>query len=194
MASRERYLQIAKLHMRCLDQGFLATLGEGFLALMYESMDRADGVTLITEEREGRVVGFITGSSGMGPIYRRMLHSPFRLALALAPALVSPAKVRRILEILRYSGDADLPDGVPDAELLSLAVALEARGSGVADVLYGKLVEDFQTRGVDAFRIIVGEALAPAHRFYRRMGATVAGEVQVHEGERSKVYVHRQPG
>ena len=190
MAPRERYLQVARLHVRCLDQGFLATLGEGFLSLMYESMDCADGVTLITEEREGQVVGFITGGTGMGPIYKRMLRSPVRLGLALAPALLRPAKVRRILEIMRYSGDATLPDGVPDAELLSLAVAPESRGTGVADTLYRKLVEDFQTRGVDAFRIIVGDALAPAHRFYRRMGATVAGEVQVHEGEHSKVYVH----
>lgn len=191
MAPRERYLQVAKLHERCLDQGFLATLGERFLALMYESMDRADGVTLITQERDGKVVGFITGGTGMGPIYKRMLRSPVRLGLALAPALVRPAKVRRILEILRYSGDANLPEGVPDAELLSLAVAPEARGAGVADTLYRKLVDDFQARGVGAFRIIVGEGLAPAHRFYQRMGATVAGEVQVHEGERSKVYVHR---
>ena len=120
-----------------------------------------------------------------------MLRSPLRLGLALAPALVRPAKVRRILEILRYSGDANLPEGVPDAELLSLAVAPEARGSGVAGKLYRKLVDDFQARGVDAFRIIVGDALAPAHRFYQRMGATLAGEVQVHEGEPSKVYIHR---
>jgi len=191
VASRERYRQVAALHVRCLDQGFLATLGEGFLMLMYEAMDRAEGVTLITEERDGRVVGFITGGTSMEPIYKRMLRSPVRLGLALAPALVRPAKVRRIIEILRYSGDADLPDGVPEAELLSLAVAPEARGSGVADALYRKLVEDFQSRGVNAFRIIVGDGLAPAHRFYQRMGATVAGEVQVHEGERSKVYVHR---
>ena len=191
MTPSERYRQVARLHVRCLDQGFLATLGEGFLSLMYEAMDRAAGVTLITEEREGRVVGFITGGTGMGPIYKRMLRSPLRLGLALAPALGRPAKVRRILEILRYSGDANLPEGVPDAELLSLAVAPEARGSGVADRLYRKLVDDFQARGVDAFRIIVGDTLAPAHRFYQRMGATVAGTVHVHEGEASKVYVHR---
>src|SRR5690606_4416678 len=142
-------------------------------------------------ERDGRVVGFITGGTSMGPIYKRMLRSPVRLGLALAPALVRPAKVRRIIEILRYSGDAALPDGVPEAELLSLAVAPEARGSGVAETLYRKLVEDFQARGVDAFRIIVGDALVPAHRFYQRMGATLAGEVQVHEGEPSKDYIHR---
>ncbi|MGY0561686.1 hypothetical protein ACW7G2_13315 [Luteimonas sp. A277] len=43
MNPREGYRQVARLHVRCLDQGFLATLGEEFMALMYESMDRADG-------------------------------------------------------------------------------------------------------------------------------------------------------
>lgn len=191
MTPAERYRQVARLHVRCLDQGFLATLGERFLALMYEAIDRADGTALLVEEAAGDVQGFITGGTGMGPIYRRMLRSPVRLALALAPALLRPSKLRRILEILRYSGDGTRPDGVPDAELLSLAVAPEWRGQGVADRLYARLVEDFRSRGVDAFRITVGDALAPAHRFYQRMGATVAGDVEVHGGETSKIYVHR---
>ena len=191
MTPRERYRQVARLHVRCLDQGFLATLGEGFLVQMYEAIDQAEGTFLLTEERDGRVAGFITGGAGMGPIYRRMLRRPVRLGLALLPALLRPAKVRRILEILRYSGDGGLPDGVPEAELLSLAVSPEWRGKAVADVLYGRLAEEFRRHGEPAFRIIVGAALAPAHRFYQRMGAEPAGDVQVHEGESSTVYVHR---
>src|SRR5690606_39713046 len=104
MTPRERYLQVARLHMRCLDQGFLATLGEGFLTLMYEAIDRADEATLLVAEQDGLVQGFITGGVGMGPIYRRMMRSPLRLGMALTPALLRPAKVRRILEIVRYSG------------------------------------------------------------------------------------------
>ena len=191
MTPRERYRQVARLHVRCLDQGFLATLGEGFLALMYEAIDAAPETVLLTEEEGGRVVGFITGGTGMGPIYRRMLRSPVRLAIGLAPAFVKPSKLRRILEIVRYSGDGGLPAGMPDAELLSLAVAPESRGKGIADRLYSRLVADFRSRSVDAFRIVVGEALAPAHRFYRRMGAQPAGTVEVHQGQDSTVYVHR---
>ncbi|MGY0652476.1 GNAT family N-acetyltransferase [Luteimonas sp. A537] len=191
MTPAERYRQVARLHVRCLDQGFLATLGEGFLALMYESIDRAAETTLLVEEDGGQVQGFITGGTGMGAIYKRMLRSPVRLALAIAPALVRPAKVRRILEIMRYSSAGVVPEGLPEAELLSIAVAPEWRGKAIADRLYSRLIEDFRHRGVDAFRITVGEALAPAHRFYQRMGADVAGEVEVHGGERSKVYVQR---
>lgn len=191
MTSRERYRQVARLHVRCLDQGFLATLGEGFLAQMYEAIDQADATILITEERDGQVAGFITAGTGMSAIYRRMLRRPVRLGVALLPALVRPSKLRRIVEILRYSGDGGLPAGMPKPELLSLGVAPEWRGKGIADRLYAKLAEAFRAQGVDAFRIIVGAALAPAHRFYRRMGAAPAGEVQVHAGQASTVYVHR---
>lgn len=191
MTTRERYRQVAKLHVRCLDQGFLATLGEDFLTLMYEAIDHADGTMLITEDRDGQVAGFITGGAGMGAIYRRMLRSPVRLGLALAPALLRPAKVWRIFEIVRYSGDSVLPASVPDAELLSLAVAPEWRGKAVADQLYQRLVERFRLEGVGAFRIIVGQRLDPAHRFYQRMGAISAGQIEVHRGEASTVYVHR---
>ncbi|MEN1958312.1 GNAT family N-acetyltransferase [Luteimonas changyuni] len=191
MTPRERYRQVAALHVRCLDQGFLATLGEGFLAQMYEAIDRADETILITEVRDGQVAGFITGGTGMAPIYRRMLRQPLRLGLALVPALARPAKLRRIIEILRYSGENGLPADAPKAELLSLAVAPEWRGKAIADSLYARMAERFRGQGVDAFRIIVGAPLAPAHRFYRRMGATPVGEVEVHAGEASTVYVHR---
>lgn len=191
MTPGERYRQVAMLHMQCLDRGFLATLGQDFLALMYEAIDQADDSLLITEECNGEIAGFITGGAGMGAIYKRMLRSPLRLGWALAPALISPAKVRRILEILRYSSNTGLPEGLPDAELLSLAVAPQWRGKSVADRLYAALVDEFSRRGVEAFRIIVGEALAPAHRFYQRMGARISSEIEVHGGEKSMVYVHR---
>lgn len=161
MTPRERYRQVARLHIENLDQGFLATLGEGFLALMYEAINHAEGVILLTDEADGQVRGFVTGGSGMGPIYRRMLRRPVRLAVALAPAL------------------------------LSIAVDAAWRGTGVAERLYTQLVAEFRSRGVESFRIIVGDALAPAHRFYRRMGAQPIGEVEVHKGERSTVYVQR---
>lgn len=191
MTPRERYRQVARLHVRCLNQGFLATLGEGFLAQMYEAIDQAEGTFLLTEERDGQVAGFIAGGAGMGAIYRRMMRRPVRLSVALLPALLSPAKLQRIFEILRYSGDGKMPRGVPEPELLSLAVAPEWRGKAVADSLYARLVAAFRAQGVEGFRIIVGAALAPAHRFYQRMGAVPAGEVEVHAGESSTVYVHR---
>ena len=185
-----RYRQVAALHAVSIDQGFLATLGVPFLALMYRAIDEAADSVLLTEERAGRVVGFVSGGLGMGPIYRRMLRYPLMLAWTLLPSLWRPARIARILDILRYG--RSLPDvdvQLPKAELLSIAVDPEARGSGVAERLYRRLEAHFSGQGIPAFRITVGDALAPAHRFYQKMGAQVAGRMEVHAGTGSVIYV-----
>lgn len=183
------YRQVAALHAENIDQGFLATLGVPFLALMYRAIDEAADSFLLVEERDGRVIGFISGGMGMWPIYRRMLRKPVALGLTLLPSIVKPARIKRILDILRY-GRNESTAQLPRAELLSLAVALDARGSGVAERLYHRLAMYFEEAGEGAFKITVGDALARAHRFYIRMGAVPAGRVEVHEGQGSILYVH----
>lgn len=186
------YRQVAALHANSIGQGFLATLGVPFLSLMYQAIDESGTGVLLTEQRDGRVIGFVTGCAGMKQIYMRMLRSPLRLARALAPSLIRPAGLLRILEILRYDGgDASPAQDGPRAELLSIAVAPEARGIGVAEALYKKLVSHFSSIGEPAFRIVVGDALQPAHRFYERMGALPVGRLEVHRGEGSVLYVHQ---
>lgn len=189
MTPAERYRQVAALHAENIDQGFLATLGLPFLALMYRALDEADGSVLLTEERHGRVVGFVSGGKGMGAVYRRMLRYPVRLGLALLPSLLRPKRIGRILEILRYGRRANASTGLPSAELLSIAVDPSVRGTGVSERLYRRLRSHFSERGVDAFRIVVGESLLPAHRYYQKMGAKPVARIEVHAGEGSVVYL-----
>lgn len=193
MDSDRRYRQVAALHAANIDRGFLSTLGQPFLALVYRAVDESPDGVLIMEVREGRVLGFVAGSVGMRTIYRRLLRRPLPLLFALAPSLFMPARLRRIFEILRYGRGGSGGARWPAAELLSIAVAPEARGQGVADALYGRLVEHFRSRGIGAFRIVVGDALGPAHRFYQRIGAMPAGRIEVHHGEGSRVYVQAIP-
>ena len=77
------YRQVAALHAANIDQGFLATLGVPFLALMYRAIDEAADSVLFVEESGGRVLGFISGGTGMGSIYRTMLRKPVALGLSL---------------------------------------------------------------------------------------------------------------
>lgn len=156
---------------------------------MYRALDEAAGSVLLTEEKNGRVVGFVSGGEGMGAVYRRMLRYPVRLGLSLVPSLVRPKRVLRILEILRYGAGASARTDLPRAELLSIAVDPSARGTGVSEQLYRRLQSHFSERGVDAFRIVVGDALLPAHRYYQKMGAKPVARIEVHAGEGSVVYV-----
>src|SRR4051812_22589316 len=168
MDKHDLYRQVAELHVGSIDQGFLATLGVGVVSRMYRAIDEARESVLLVEERDGRVVGFVSGGVGMGPIYKRMLRHPLGLAASLLPSVFHPCRVLRIFEILRYSRGNSQPEGLPEAELLSMAVSPSYRGQRVAEQLYGRLVDHFKASGVADFKITVGEALAPAHRFYQR--------------------------
>lgn len=187
------YREVARIHMQCINQGFLPTLGERFLALMYQSIDADPNSALFIERIEGRVVGFISGGRGMGSIYWQMLERWPRLFLELLPALFTPRKLKRIVEIVWFSRRKKPVPGCPNAELFSIAVMESARGGGVADRLYEALKQHFVADGEAAFCIVVGDSLGPAHRFYQRMGAVPMAQISVHEGQGSTLYRHDLP-
>lgn len=189
MDRRYIYIQVAALHAASIDRGFLATLGVRFLSLLYRAIDEAEGSALIFEERDGWVLGFVSGGEGMRPIYRRMLRHPLQLGWSLLPVLFRPRALLRILDIVRYGREPSTEQSFPKAELLSIAVAQGVRGTGIAELLYKRLEQYFREHGADAFRIVVGSTLSPAHRFYTKMGAIHVGEIEVHAGEHSLVYV-----
>ena len=186
------YRQVAELHASAIDQGFLSQLGPRFLELLYEAIDASDSSVLLVETRNGRLCGFASGGTGIGPVYRRLLRRLPALIAALWPVMFSPRKLRRIAELLRHSRQP-CPAGLPQAELYSIAVAPAFRGSGVAERLYTALRQAFAEREVAAFRIVVGDSLAPARAFYLRMGAVPRTTVQVHQGAASTVFVDEHP-
>ena len=156
---------------------------------MYEAIDEAPGSILIVDEAGGQVRGFVSGGTGMRAIYRCMFAHPLRLGLALLPSLLRPRQIWRMVEVLRYGGGVASPASLPNAELLSIAVDPAWRGKGVSESLYRRLMAHFLASGVHQFRVTVGDALLPAHRFYVRMGAVAVGKLAVHTGGNSTVYV-----
>lgn len=184
------YRAVAHIHATCINQGFLPTLGERFLSLLYEAIDADPSSALFVEQSDGEVVGFVAGGRGMGPVYRQMIKRWPRLLLALLPVLLNPAKLKRIFEIIWFTHKQKPIQYRQQAELFSIAVLDKARGHGVSDRLYQALEQWFTQQGENVFCIMVGESLAPAHRFYRRMGAVPMAEISVHQGYTSTLYRH----
>lgn len=184
------YRDVARIHMQCIEQGFLSKLGESFLVLLYESIAADRNSVLFIERSEGHVVGFITGGRGMGSIYRQMLlHWP-RLFVALLPTMFKPLKLKWILEVILFSFKKKPTLGYSKAELLSIAVLESARGKGVATRLYRALTDHFSNEGEPAFSIVVGNSLDSAHHFYLCMGAIPVTHITVHDGQVSTLYQH----
>jgi len=190
------YTQIAQLHMSNLDKSFLASLGPVFLSEVYRAMDQGDETALFYHIIDGEIVGFITGGHSMAPVYKAMFPRIWRWGLPLGLTLLSPRKLRRVIDILRYGKSEDgvfSNLSIPQAELFSIALSPAARGHGIAPTLYQNLVDYFKARNINSFRIIVGNSLDAAHKFYTKMGAKVVTEIELHPGEISKVYVHDSP-
>lgn len=191
MASRLIYRQIARLHIENLDQAFLSSLGETFLTELYRAMDSSEGNALFYEMKDGKVIGFVSGGTGMGVIYKNMFARVWAWFLPLSWRLLNLKTVSRIIDILRYSRDT-LGDceSRPKAELYSIAVGSDGRGKGVAQRLYASLLSYFEDQKTDSFAIIVGKNLTSAHKFYQKQGATLVGDVELHDGETSSLYIH----
>ena len=78
---------------------------------------------------------------------------------------------------------------LPPYELLTIAVNPSHQGHGHAEDLFESLCNYFKTINVKNFKIVVGGDLSRAHAFYLKMGCDVAGEIEVHKGNNSIVYI-----
>lgn len=185
----EELKQVAQIHMAQLDLGFLSSLGEKTLVLMYKTISKWENSCLVTAHRDGKVVGFVSGALNINSLYTQfLLRDFFGWVGALAPKL-SPKNIWRIIEVILYPSKQDSGPAIPKAELLTLAVTDSAKGTGCAAKLYEQLSSFFKEKHQDGFRIMVGEHLKRAQAFYAKMGATKHAETEVHEGENSFILV-----
>lgn len=187
--SASDYREIARLHCDHINQGFLATLGVPFLTLLYEAIDEDSESVLIIERVASSVVGFVTGTRGLGHIYKQLLLKPLRLIYSLKSCILSPSKMYKIIEVLLISKDSDISSDLPKQELLSIVVNPAYQGGGHAENLFNALCTHFKEDGVSSFKIVVGSNLDRAHSFYTKMGSIPVKEIQVHKGTNSLIYV-----
>jgi glycosyltransferase involved in cell wall biosynthesis/ribosomal protein S18 acetylase RimI-like enzyme len=182
---------MARLHADGMPDAFLPTLGQRFLARLYRALvTDPEAVALVAEGVDG-VVGFAAGVTSVGGFYRRFArgHGP-AAALAAAPRLVRPSVARRLLETVRYPAAEVAGNGhLPDAELLSIAVAPAFRAGGTGRALADGVLAGLAGRGVDDIKVVVGAANQGANRFYAKVGFTEAGQLTVHQGTPSNVWI-----
>ena len=187
--------ELARIHAESLEESFLATLGQPFLRQLYRAMAEDPSVSLFCAVADDRIVGFVSGGTGLKKIYLRLLKRPFSLLWSLRYALLSKTSLKGIIEILFYSPKpasepVEKPAIPSQFELYSIGVSEEFRGTGIAVALYSSLVADFESRGAAQFKVMVGEKLERAHRFYKKMGATPTAILNLHGSNNSVLYIH----
>ncbi len=178
---------VAALHASQISEGFLSSLGPGFLTRLYRRIVASpDAFLLVAASADGSVTGFIAGTTDTRALYRQfLLRDGARAALSAGSRLVGG--VRRAVETLRYAGAT--ASGLPAAELLATAVAPTARGRGVGRSLVEAFLAELGARDVAAAKVTVAADNDPARRLYGQAGFRWAADLEVHRGRRSEVMV-----
>lgn len=183
---------IVRLHRQELKSGFLSSLGDRALSLMFEfAVADPTATLLVAQGEDGRVTGFLLGSVDTSSFYREFLKRKSLKAFVLvAPKLVfSLSRIRKILETLLYPARKEVRV-LPSAELMDLVVDSNVQRRGVGRALFARFVEVMGERQVPNFRITTGGSLADAHQFYEKMGAIRVSDIEVHAHQVTRVYVY----
>lgn len=180
--------QVARLHIEGIDTGFISSLGERFVTVLYEAIvDSPYGFGFVAEE-DGKVLGFIAFTMDINKLYRSLIFKKgVKFIFLLAGKMVSLNRIRRVFQTLFYPSRIKAFD-LPKAELLSIAVTPEGRGKGVGKELIAKGLEECRKRGIDKVKVLVAAGNEAANKLYEKCGFERVTQIDSH-GILSNIYV-----
>ena len=178
----------ARLHRGRIPTGFLSKLGSLFLRQLYAAIPSSpSGFGFVWQDPSGEVLGFITCAESTGRLYKQSLkRRGLLMALPLVKFVLRPSFIKRMLETLRYP--SEVSQELPQAEVLSIAVARHAAGKGVGKALMSAALEGLTRRGIDNVKVACAAANDVANAFYRRCGFELV-QTQEHHGLPMNLYV-----
>jgi ribosomal protein S18 acetylase RimI-like enzyme len=178
---------VARLHIDRFPQGFLPKLGSRPLERLYRHLvESPNAFVLVADDAEG-VNGFVAAAEDTRRVYREF----FRRHGVAAALLASPAALRaprKVWETMRY-GDRAGRGNLPSAEILAVAVAERARGTGVGPGLLAAALDEFRRRGITGARVVTAAGNSQALRLYQGAGFRRREHIEVHKGVSQEVLV-----
>jgi len=192
LAIPQHSFELAKLHTITINQGFLVKLGIRFLNLLYQYLIREEIVIILIEN--GEVIGFVSCSTSSKGIMRNfILKYPVALWFLLTSIVQKPALIKPMLETYRAPGlsieNADKSEEIPVVELLSICVKPDCQSSGIGLDLLTALETELRERGVNRYKVIAGDKLVGANKFYLKNGFHLIKQISIHGKDLSNLYV-----
>jgi len=199
LAKKDEAQQIAEIHKKEIKHGFLSSLKKPFLTKLYLAIIRSPySFCLVAKEKE-KVVGFVSGVTNVDRLYFYFLRRYFfRSTVALLPRAFNFKNLRKILETLFYpirkighfTKKGGKREKLSKAELLSVAIEEKFQRQGIGGKLLKQFISEMKKRKVHGFKVIVGENLKPAIRFYKKNGFEFVKKIKVHGNQISRVYIY----
>lgn len=183
---------MANLHFQTINQGFLSKLGVGFLHSLYRFLVQKELVLVYKEEI--KVLGFVSCALSTSGIMKQFLFSSpsaiFKLGIAL---IKNPKLIKPLLETYRAPSlsvsNTNQETDIPETELLSISVSPDAQQGGIGTQLLAALETELKIRGIFKYKVIAGEKLEGANKFYLKNGFVLTKQITIHGNEVSNVYI-----
>jgi len=187
LAEKRDALKIAQIHKQEIATGFLSSLPLRFLTQLYTELIASPSGFIVVAQEE-HIIGFVAGTTSLNAFFRYFLfHSFFQALLILWPYVFNVQRLKKIVESLLYPAKERK---LPQAELLTIAVDRGLQGQGIAQNMFTSFAQEMKKRGVLQFKVMVGEDLKPAIRFYEKMGFHFLQKTAVHGDQPAYIYVY----
>ena len=145
--------------------------------LVYQAEPEA---TFLARTAQGQYVGYCFAPTKLSGLWLRalwgghLLKWTWRWLTGQYGFGLHPIKVI-VMNKVAFLHSALAPTQTANARILSIAVAPEARGQGVASLLMGAAIQYFRTKQVTRVRLEVRPDNKPAMRVYEKVGFVEAG-------------------
>lgn len=184
----EHAQDIAALHIQGITTGFISSLGIDFVTALYEAIAESNSSFGFVAKENDSVLGFVAFTTNINKLYKStIMRKGWRFVLLLAGKMFSLKRIKKTLETLFYPRRIKKMN-LPDAELLSIVIAPEERGKGLATQLTQKGFAECARRGVEKVKVLVGADNKPANNLYLKCGFELVGQIDSH-GIVSNIYV-----
>lgn len=145
---------IVNVHCSAFKGFFLTDLGRSFLQLYYSSYFKESTAVLLVAEKEGEVVGFSSATSWSAGFNTRLVKKDFP-RYALRGCMIALTKPKALINMAKNWShrDPSVVDNGDYAELMSIAVSLNAQGGGVGKLLIHETEEVVKSLGASRFSL-----------------------------------------
>ena len=179
---------VALLHKKEIPTGFISSLHINVIKKLYERIIN-DEILFVLKDN-GKIIGFVSCAMDTGRLYKRFLmKNLFQVLPYFLPKIFSLSFVKKVLETLTAPFKTKVEKEKEIPELLSIVVSSEVQARGLGKLLLDALEEELRKRGVEEYKVVAGEKLVAANKFYRKNGFELTKQSEIHSGEKSNIYV-----
>lgn len=184
---------LAELHLQTITEGFLTRLGKSFLQSLYSFLIQEELVFVFRNDH--KTVGFVSCSMHSDGMMKKFLISCPASLVKLGWMLIKNPKILLpLFETFRAPSRSHTNSGsqselkLPSTELLSICVDPVFQKEYIGTQLLHALEQHLCLLGINKYKVIAGESLVGANKFYLKNGFEFATKINIHGDVLSNIY------